>query len=84
MHIKRFLIFSFCLLAVVQLSAQQKPFRIGASFSPKLGWMNPKAVDYEYDGLSMGFGWALVSEFNFTENYSINTGLNVDYFNARL
>ncbi len=73
-------------LSVLQASAQEdsRPFRFGLHASPSVSWLNPETSDYDYDGLRIGFGYGLLAEYSFSDNYSISTGFDVVYQGGRL
>jgi len=64
--------------------AQQRPFVFGFKVAPNLGWFKPNADGYENVGTTPGFAWGFIAQFNLMEHYSLGTGFNVLYFNARL
>lgn len=66
------------LLTTVALNAQDfKKFRLGLSIGPNLGWIKPTDKDYSTDGVKAGFSAGLITDFYFTKNYGISTGIQV-------
>ena len=58
--------------------AQDKKIGFGLQASPNLSWMKSddiKKIDNQ--GVRLGFGYGLMFDFRFGENYSLSTGLNV-------
>ena len=56
-------------------------FRLGLTAHPTFGWLKPE--DGKGDGLSLGFSYGLLGDFNFAENYSFSTGLTVTTINGK-
>lgn len=56
-------------------------FRLGLTTSPTLGWIKPEAG--KGDGLSLGFSYGLLADFNFAPNYSFATGLLITTVNGK-
>lgn len=57
--------------------AQDKGFQLGFNVSPNLSWIKPNSDNLERDGLKFGFNFGLMADFNFAENYSFSTGINL-------
>jgi len=73
------LIFSTPLFA--QNAAPDYGFRLGLTAHPNFGWLKPG--DGKGNGISMGFSYGLLADFNFAENYSFATGLTVTTINGK-
>jgi hypothetical protein len=68
------------LLAVMfgsQLMAQSDKYKIGFKVSPNIGWVKPDTKFITNDGSSLRFGFGLITDIHFTDNYAIGTGLNI-------
>ena len=83
---KKGIIALFILLCLsVQLSfAQQRPVVFGFKVAPSLGWFKTYTDGYKNDGLTPGFSWGFIAQFNMMEHYSLGTGFNVLYLNASM
>jgi hypothetical protein len=60
-----------------------KKFRFGAYIAPSLSWMKPTTAKdgdqtQKSDGSKVGFIYGLMADYNFSSNYSIATGLQVN------
>jgi Outer membrane protein beta-barrel domain len=67
-----------------QANAQYKSFTLGVKAAPNLGWLKTDQNGYKNQGVMPGFGWGLVAEFYFSENYAIGTGFNFNFQNGKL
>jgi hypothetical protein len=67
--------------AFAQYAVLDHGFRLGLTAHPNFGWLKPE--NGKGDGLSMGFTYGLVGDFNFAENYSFSTGLTVTTINGK-
>ena len=56
-------------------------FRLGLTAHPTIGWVKPQIG--KSDGVSLGFSYGLLADFNFTQNYSFATGLTISTINGR-
>lgn len=56
-------------------------FRLGLTAHPTLGWVKPETG--KNNGLTLGFSYGLMGDFNFAENYSFSTGLTITTINGR-
>lgn len=63
--------------------AQVKPYTFGFKVAPSLGWLSTDTKGYS-GGSSVGFSWGFVSEFNFTENHCLATGINFVFNNSNM
>ncbi|MBL4658148.1 MAG: PorT family protein [Flavobacteriales bacterium] len=77
-----FLVFTIVVLSVfiapTEVFAQDKKVGFGLQATPALTWMKPdntKVLDR--DGTKVGFGYGLMFDFRFGDNYSLATGLNI-------
>jgi opacity protein-like surface antigen len=56
-------------------------FRLGLTAHPTIGWVKPDIG--KSNGVSLGFSYGLIGDFNFTQNYSFATGLTVTTVNGK-
>lgn len=56
-------------------------FRLGLTAHPTIGWM--KADPGKSRGVSLGFSYGLLADFNFAENYAFATGLTITTINGK-
>lgn len=75
------LLFSSISLFAQNFSAPDYGFRLGLTAHPTFGWL--KAENGKGNGLSLGFTYGLLGDFNFAENYSFSTGLTVTTINGK-
>jgi hypothetical protein len=66
------------------LFAQQRPVVFGFKVAPNLGWFKVNTDGYENDGAAPGVSWGFIAQFNLMEHYSLGTGFNVVYLNAKM
>lgn len=66
----------FLLLIVTPIIADDFGFRFGMKVSPNISWFRTETRGYDNRGLRVGFSYGLIVDYDFTENYSISTGLN--------
>lgn len=67
----------FALLIFCLAGFAQSNFQLGLKVSPNLNWIKPNSDLLERDGLSFGFNFGLMGDFNFAENYSFSTGIGL-------
>ncbi|WP_432712868.1 porin family protein [Pedobacter sp.] len=75
------LFFSSTALFAQNYAAPDYGFRLGLTAHPTFGWLKPEKG--KGDGLSLGFSYGLLGDFNFAENYSFSTGLTVTTINGK-
>jgi hypothetical protein len=56
-------------------------FRLGLTAHPTIGWVKPEVG--KSNGVSFGFSYGLIGDFNFTQNYSFATGLAITTVNGK-
>ncbi len=62
--------------------SQDSNFRFGVKVQPALAWFRVDAPDepnFKSDGMPFGFGYGLITDFNFTERYTFSTGIEIAY-----
>jgi Outer membrane protein beta-barrel domain len=71
-------LFALMLFTTVSLNAQEfKKFRLGLNVGPNFGWIKPTEAGWEQDGVRVGFSAGLITDFYFSNNYGISTGLQI-------
>lgn len=75
---KRILFALLLMIATTQVFAQ---VRLGLTAHPNFGFL--KAENGKGNGVSTGFSYGLMSDFEFAENYSFATGLTVTTINGK-
>jgi hypothetical protein len=84
---KKIFISLLLVFLTANLFAQMMPaipdytFRLGLTAHPTIGWVKPKVG--KSNGVSLGFSYGLLGDFNFAENYSFATGLTITTINGR-
>jgi hypothetical protein len=73
-----FLVLSLAVASIV--SAQGKSFKIGIKLSPAVGFMKTDVGDIATNGRPVRFGYGLIFDRMFSENYAIGFGLNMIEF----
>jgi len=77
--------FSAMMIVVTQPAfSQYKSVILGAKIAPDLGWLKTDQDGYNNEGIVAGFGWGLVAEFYFAENYAFVSGFNFNFQNGKL
>ncbi|PWS27156.1 PorT family protein [Pedobacter yonginense] len=56
-------------------------FRLGLTATPTIGWIKPEQG--KTNGVSLGFSYGLIGDFNFAPNYSFSTALTVTTINGK-
>lgn len=74
------------LLFVINVKAQQNNapfygFRLGLTAHPNFGFIN--AENGKNNGVSLGFTYGVLGDFNFAENYSFSTGFTITTINGK-
>lgn len=59
-------------------SPAYKKFSFGLKVNPAISWLKPDNTALENDGAKLSFGYGIITDFNFAENYSFSTGLEVN------
>lgn|GEM_PF-3501567 len=71
----------FCILAlavICQANAQDRTFNFGFRAAPAVTWLNIIDDNIDSDGAALRFNWAFFGTWNFSENFSIVSGFNVN------
>lgn len=64
-----------------QMAGRDYGFRLGLTAHPTFGFI--KAEGGKGNGVSLGFAYGLIGDFNFAENYSFSTGLTITTINGK-
>ncbi|MEN9334061.1 MAG: hypothetical protein RLY35_1241 [Bacteroidota bacterium] len=73
-----FLVLALAITTIV--SAQTKSFKIGIKLSPSVGFLKTDVGDISTNGRPVRFGYGLIFDRMFSENYAIGFGLNMIEF----
>jgi hypothetical protein len=68
------------LVVMNMVSAQDKSFKIGIKLSPAVGFMKTDVGDISTNGRPLRFGYGLIFDRMFSENYALGFGLNMVEF----
>ena len=60
-----------------QDSGNNHLFHFGLKVSPSISWLAPSTQKFTDNGVNLGFGYGLITEFGFTKNYAFSTGLEI-------
>jgi len=80
----RILLVAFFLLSLTQINAQDRKFNFGLKVAPAISWLSTDRVDVSSDGASAKFNWGFISGYNFTDNFALVSGFNVNYLGGKL
>jgi len=61
-----------------------RTFRMGIYGSMGFGWMKPKTKEYTKDGSHFAYSYGLITDYNFTENYTLSTGFAISNTGGKL
>lgn len=80
----KFSLLFLLLIVSFAANAQFPPYYFGLRAAPQINWMRPNVNNYESAGVTAGFSWGFIAEFNFTEVHSIATGFNMLFNGGKL
>jgi long-subunit fatty acid transport protein len=78
---KKLFTLGLCILFAHSIYAQSedfKKFHFGLKVSSGFTWLKPDDTNLKNDGTKLSFGYGVITEFAFTENYSFVTGININ------
>lgn len=83
---KRLIIPLLMLLFAGNIYAQESVFerygfKLGLTAHPTVGWVKPQVG--KSNGVSLGFSYGVLGDFNFAENYAFATGLTITTINGK-
>ena len=86
MYMKRTVIVLLLLFFSANVNAQESVFsrygfKLGLTAHPTIGWVKPQIG--KSNGISLGFSYGLLGDFNFAENYAFATGFTVTTINGK-
>ena len=74
---KALLFITIVALIAGDVAAQTRSFKIGIKASPNISWMKTENGDITVEKAPLKFGYGLVFDKMFSDNYAIGTGINV-------
>jgi Outer membrane protein beta-barrel domain len=74
---KNSILITIALCAALTMSAQDPIWKIGIKLNPNVSWMKPDAKYMNNEGNNFRFGFGLMVDKQFTDNYAFGTGVNV-------
>lgn len=81
----KILLLTIVLSLVSQLNfAQDKQFNFGFKVAPAISWLGIDHPLLSTDGSSPKFNWGFFGAYNFSENYSVLSGFNVNALGGKL
>lgn len=82
---KKILLILALLITASQLKAQEDPkLHFGLKVFPSLAWIKTDTKGLNSDGTKFGFGYGLMTEFKFSDNYYFATGIDITYRGGNL
>ncbi|HEX7410778.1 MAG TPA: porin family protein [Bacteroidales bacterium] len=84
MKITRWIVLFVIIISAPAIAkAQYRPYTFGFKAAPGIGWVRTDTKEYT-GGSSINFSWGFVTEFNFTENHCVATGINFQFINGKI
>ena len=80
----RILLITFILLGFTQVNAQDKKVNFGLKIAPALSWLNSDEKGVSSDGASARFNWGFIGGYNFSPNFALVSGFNVNSLGGKL
>lgn len=85
---KKTLIAIALLIFSLNLKAQERSepyygFKLGLTAHPTFGFIKTEKSKGKGEGVSLGFSYGLLGDFNFAENYSFSTGFTITTINGK-
>ncbi len=65
-------------------NGQSEKLRFGFKISPQAAWLKSDTKGLESDGMKLLFAYGVMADYNFAENYTIATGLDINYRGGKL
>ncbi len=62
-----------------ETKSETKGFSFGLKAAPGIGWFKPETQKQTSNGAKFNFSYGIMTEFNFTDNYSLATGLEINH-----
>ena len=79
---KRTIMKKLCFLLTVFLftsAVYAQNFHFGLKAAPSLAWLKPDTKGIASNGTKIGFSYGIMTDFGFTDNYALGTGIDVTY-----
>jgi len=80
----RTLLIIFILSGLIQASAQKRDFNFGLKVAPAVSWLNADQKGVSSDGPLARFNWGFIGAYNFTENFALVSGFNINALGGKL
>ena len=64
--------------------SEYRVFRLGISGGMGFSWMKPKTDGYEKNGSTFSYSYGLLTDYNFTKNYTFSSGINFNRLGGKL
>lgn len=79
---KKILLSSFLILTFfIQANAQhEKKFNFGFKVAPAISWLGIDDPNVTSNGSKIKFNWGFIGAYNFTENFALVSGFNINSF----
>lgn len=74
---KNSILFTLALMLTLVSTAQEAEWKIGFKVNPNVSWIKPDAKYINNEGNNLRFGFSLMIDKHFTDNYAFGTGLNI-------
>jgi opacity protein-like surface antigen len=74
----------FILTGFASQAQSNEGLHFGLKITPSIAWLRTDTKGTESDGSKFGFCYGLITEFQFSDNYSFATGLDVTYRGGNL
>lgn len=72
------------LLFAAFTSAQAQKVSLGLTAAPGIAWLKPDTEGLEGDGSKVAFSYGILFDYNFTDNYSFSSGIEVAYNGGKI
>lgn len=82
----RILLIIFILSGLFQASAQEqsKKFNFGLKIAPALSWLSTNEKGVSSDGPLFRFNWGAIGAYNFSQNFALVSGININSLGGKL
>ena len=64
--------------------SEYRVFRLGISGGMGFSWMKPKTDGYEKDGNTFSYSYGLLTDYNFTKNYTFSSGISFNRLGGKM
>ena len=80
----KILLITIIFLGFTQVNAQDKKLNFGLKVAPALSWLNSDEKGVSSDGAVAGFNWGFIGVYNFSQNFALVSGFNVNSLGGKL